>query len=348
MRPAVDAHHVYFGARDGQVYFLGRFEGRLRWKHDLGSPVVASPALARCSCCDASTSLFAIASGGRVACLDAATGRLSWAYDLAREAGATPILYSSPTVQVRRDGSGERRRIYFGAALQNAVTGSLARLYCLQDRVELRHVFCGAAFPEFQRFQRIASQELVPYLLKRCWLAEEVEAGKPAVDESRHACLSRLRLQPGNVFLQLIMITFVNIVDRIGWARYVHRHLYPVYFLPEGSLIGHKKPAGRKVLRHLRRFVRPQRGVTEDAGAKTGATVVPPAALDAAYRHLYLLFGRDENGDVQYPVLLRSYQLLAVEDQHRRVPLVGNKNGVNPAGLADFADFENAQLQRFL
>lgn len=136
VRPAVDAHHVYFGARDGQVYCLDRFEGRLRWKHDLGSPVVASPALARCSCCDASTSLFAIASGGRVACLDAATGRLSWAYDLAREAGATPILYSSPTVQVRRDGSGERRRIYFGAALQNAVTGSLARLYCLQDRVE--------------------------------------------------------------------------------------------------------------------------------------------------------------------------------------------------------------------
>lgn len=51
------------------------------------------------------------------------------------------------------------------------------------------------------------------------------------------------------------MISFVNIVDRISLASYAHRQLLPVNLLPEGSLIGHKKPAGRKVFRYLHRFL---------------------------------------------------------------------------------------------
>jgi outer membrane protein assembly factor BamB len=126
-RPAADAAAVYFGCRDGNVYCLGRSDGRLRWKRDMGSPVVASPALARCSHCPASVSLYAAGVDGRFCCLDPQAGSVQWTHDVTKFAAQ---LMSSPAVVAERTSSGERRRIYFGAGVNG---GANPVLYCLED-----------------------------------------------------------------------------------------------------------------------------------------------------------------------------------------------------------------------
>src|SRR5262249_38398411 len=45
--PAVDHNNVYVGSRDGHVYCLGRFDGVVRWRRHMGSPVISSPTLVR-------------------------------------------------------------------------------------------------------------------------------------------------------------------------------------------------------------------------------------------------------------------------------------------------------------
>jgi outer membrane protein assembly factor BamB len=83
-------------------------------------------------------SVYALASDGMVACLDPDKGDVQWQYNLAKETGTSTQLFSSPAVIVRRDGDSERRRIFFGAALNNAVSGSSARVFCLEDRIDLK------------------------------------------------------------------------------------------------------------------------------------------------------------------------------------------------------------------
>jgi outer membrane protein assembly factor BamB len=125
-RLAADAGRVYFGCRDGHCYCLDRLAGSLRWKHDLGSPVVASPALAACPWCGGGTDLCVAASGGRVACLDALSGRPNWTFDVAQDAGPGVDLYSSPAVVLgltRQD-----RWIFFGTGVNNHGKGILYRL----------------------------------------------------------------------------------------------------------------------------------------------------------------------------------------------------------------------------
>jgi outer membrane protein assembly factor BamB len=133
VKVAADRAQVYFASRDGHCYCVGRLDGRLRWKRDLGSPVVASPALAGCTCCGVTTSVYAAASAGRVCCLDAATGRVDWTFDVAKDSGSPPEatnLFSSPVGDVRRDGGADRRRVYLGCGLENNSKGAL---YCLED-----------------------------------------------------------------------------------------------------------------------------------------------------------------------------------------------------------------------
>jgi outer membrane protein assembly factor BamB len=126
VKPIVDAERVYFAARDKHCYCVTRKDGRLCWKRDLGSPVVASPARV-------GDRLYAVASEGRVACLDVADGRVIWTFDVAEHSRKRPQLFSSPAVVVERGKGGERRRIYFGAGLDNLVS-SAAVLYCLEER----------------------------------------------------------------------------------------------------------------------------------------------------------------------------------------------------------------------
>jgi outer membrane protein assembly factor BamB len=134
-RPAVDRHAVYFGSRDGNCYCVDRRDGHLRWKHGLGSPVVAAVALARSPGCASGTSLYAVAGGGRVVCLDPDTGHEDWQLDMLQEANAQPELYSSPAVVVSQENGVEHRRIFFGSGLNNYVSKA-AVLFCYEDQYE--------------------------------------------------------------------------------------------------------------------------------------------------------------------------------------------------------------------
>jgi hypothetical protein len=127
-RVAVDAGGVYFGSRDGCCYAVDRKDGRPRWKQDLGSPVVASPALAEGG---SGSALYVAASGGRVCRLDPLRGgAVEWAFDVGQDTSQNPLLFSTPAVAVSRAAGGERRRLYFGSGLQDFSRGIL---YCLED-----------------------------------------------------------------------------------------------------------------------------------------------------------------------------------------------------------------------
>jgi outer membrane protein assembly factor BamB len=144
-RPAVDRERVYFGSRDGHCYCVDRREGQRLWKAELGSPVVAAPALARSlsgvvegrdgSGYFPTTGVYAVAAAGIVGCLDPRTGKEEWRFDVASHSGALPELFSSPAVAVLRDGTGERRLIYFGAGLNNGQSKAAA-LYCYEESLQ--------------------------------------------------------------------------------------------------------------------------------------------------------------------------------------------------------------------
>ena len=128
MRPVVDAHHVYFGSRDNHAYCLDRHRGHLLWKRDLQSPVVASAVLARCSCCDASTSLYVAAINGAVYCLNPDSGAVWWTYT--KLTGRSAVQLAAPALEVRRTKEGDRRRLYLASAV-NGDTQSV--VFCLED-----------------------------------------------------------------------------------------------------------------------------------------------------------------------------------------------------------------------
>jgi outer membrane protein assembly factor BamB len=132
-RPAVDAASVYAGCRDGHCYCLNRYTGETRWKKDLGSPVLASPALDPGPDGCRSLSVFVVAKAGRVACLDPATGKEHWRYrDIEKTGNAH--LSSAPTVLVSAEEGGRRRRLYFGVALHEMTQPGLYRLEDLLPR----------------------------------------------------------------------------------------------------------------------------------------------------------------------------------------------------------------------
>jgi outer membrane protein assembly factor BamB len=133
VRPAIDKRHVYFAARDGNCYGLDRHEGKLLWKRDLGSPIVASPFLARCACHTCSTSLFVAATGGVLLALDPSTGNIQWADDSFSKFSA--LILSSPIVRLgpQTAKGRETRRIYIAMGVN---AGATPVLYCLVDRFE--------------------------------------------------------------------------------------------------------------------------------------------------------------------------------------------------------------------
>ena len=143
-RPALDRQNVYFSCRDGHCYAVDRADGRLRWKKQLGSPVVAAPAVAICAHCGNAHGVYVVATGGQVACLDSATGAATWTFDVAKHSGKKPQLYSSPRITVSLDGKDERRRIYFGSGLETSAEWHAA-LYCLEDRLSTAPTGTAAA-----------------------------------------------------------------------------------------------------------------------------------------------------------------------------------------------------------
>jgi outer membrane protein assembly factor BamB len=134
-RPGVDRHRVYFGSRDHFCYCLDRADGRLRWRFDVGSPVVTAPALARTAGSAAVSSVYALGSAGRACCLDPDTGTPDWTYDVGSDVKGKPKLYSSPALRVIHDATGERRLLYFGAGIESPL-GMTALLYCHEDRLD--------------------------------------------------------------------------------------------------------------------------------------------------------------------------------------------------------------------
>jgi outer membrane protein assembly factor BamB len=124
-QPAVDAEHVYFGARDGRCYCLARRDGRRIWQADLGSPIVTAPALR-------AGRVIVIASGGQVTGLDAGSGQTVWTFDVAGHTQTQPQLLSSPVVVTEDEAEGRHQFIYFGAELRMSLR-STAMLYCLRD-----------------------------------------------------------------------------------------------------------------------------------------------------------------------------------------------------------------------
>jgi outer membrane protein assembly factor BamB len=132
-KPAVDSQHVYFGCRDGSVYCLGRHDGRIRWKAELGAPVIGTPALARCSGYTQTAHLFAVSSEGTVACINPASGSIHWTVKLADKGGTftTPLQ-----VRVQRTDTGDRRFIYAAGGVGDLFTGRPV-VYCLEDFVKV-------------------------------------------------------------------------------------------------------------------------------------------------------------------------------------------------------------------
>ncbi|HYT94171.1 MAG TPA: PQQ-binding-like beta-propeller repeat protein, partial [Gemmataceae bacterium] len=127
-RPAIDRTRVYFGSRDGACYCLDRQTGKLRWKKDVGSAVVATPALEQCSTCGHTSNVYALGVTGQVYCLDSYTGKVHWSFtDLEKN---TATLAATPAIVVTHTPEGDRRRIYLGASLNN---NTIQALYCLED-----------------------------------------------------------------------------------------------------------------------------------------------------------------------------------------------------------------------
>ena len=140
VRPAVDEHGIYFASRDQNCYCLNP-DGKLLWKKDMGSPLLASPVLVRassspepvrCPVYGCSVGLYVVASEGQAACLDPATGEVEWMVDVGK-GQKNPTLFSSPTVVVSRDADGDHRFVYFGSGFNFFRRGAL---FCIEDATE--------------------------------------------------------------------------------------------------------------------------------------------------------------------------------------------------------------------
>jgi outer membrane protein assembly factor BamB len=131
-KPAIDAHSVTFGCRDGYVYCLGRHDGKPRWKTFLDAPVVAAPALARCPGYAQTAHVFAVSTAGKVACLDPTTGDVLWTLALTDK---DAHFSATPSVVVTRTGGGDRRQLYIAGSI-GGIPGRPV-VFCLEDFVKV-------------------------------------------------------------------------------------------------------------------------------------------------------------------------------------------------------------------
>jgi outer membrane protein assembly factor BamB len=132
-KPAVDAHSVYFGCRDGHVYCLRRSDGKPRWKAKLDAPVIASPVVAHCPGYDQTAHVFALSTAGKLVCLNPATGDAHWTLPLTDKSAH---FSATPSVAVTRTDAGDRREIYVAGSLGD-VPGRPV-LYRIEDFVKVQ------------------------------------------------------------------------------------------------------------------------------------------------------------------------------------------------------------------
>ncbi len=128
-RVCVDERRVWFASRDRHCYSLDRHDGKFLWKTDIGSPIVASPALVGDG---AEQSLYVAGSEGLLRRLDPQTGEIDWTFDVAEDAKQPATVFSSPLVHVHRGGQDDSRLLWFGCGLSEFTHGIL---YCLEERL---------------------------------------------------------------------------------------------------------------------------------------------------------------------------------------------------------------------
>ena len=124
-KPIADKTSIYFGSRDGFCYCLNRDAHDVRWRFDLGSSVVARPALV-------DSAVYAISSKGRLASLEKADGKPRWTWELGEHTQTNPQIFSSPVV-LPDPAAGEGHNLLFVATELSNSTNSAAVVYCLQD-----------------------------------------------------------------------------------------------------------------------------------------------------------------------------------------------------------------------
>jgi outer membrane protein assembly factor BamB len=127
-RVAIDGRHVWFASRDHHCYCVDRTDGTLRWKTDLGSPVLASPSLVESG---SGSTLYVASSAGTVRRLDPQTGAVAWTFDVAQDTRQQATVFSSPLVVAREGRRGQTRLLYLGCGLNGFAQGML---YCLEER----------------------------------------------------------------------------------------------------------------------------------------------------------------------------------------------------------------------
>ena len=128
-----DKRHLFFGCRDGWFYCLRRSDGAQVWRRQMGSPVVAGPALEAHPRRKAPAErLYAVGSGGFLACMAPATGKLIWGRELADRTKSPVEVIATPALEVRTDKTGaEVRRLYVGLTLVS--TARLGELHCYEE-----------------------------------------------------------------------------------------------------------------------------------------------------------------------------------------------------------------------
>ena len=130
--PAIDAHRIYFGCRDGYVYCVSRADGKERWRRFLEAPVIATPVLDSDPVYERTLSVFATSSAGKVCCMTPHNGDIVWSFTPSQPTA----LSTSPRLVVTRTSEGYRRQVYFGCGLGGGVASIFDNrpvFYCLED-----------------------------------------------------------------------------------------------------------------------------------------------------------------------------------------------------------------------
>lgn len=92
-RPAIAAHRIVCGSRDGNLYGL-TFEGKEAFRLPMGGPLMAPPQ-------GDGDNICAVSVQGRIVYVNAANGNELWRYELARH-GLEAKCYSAPTLSAGR------------------------------------------------------------------------------------------------------------------------------------------------------------------------------------------------------------------------------------------------------
>ncbi len=136
--PAVDAHYIYFGCRDRNVYCVNRADGKDGWSQPyfLHSAIIASPVLDSDPINERTRHVFIATTAGLVCCLNAQTGDKVWTFDLTPRLA---VISATPRLVVTRTPDGYRRQLYFGCGIGGAMDSNANRpvFYCLEDKIRV-------------------------------------------------------------------------------------------------------------------------------------------------------------------------------------------------------------------